>query len=111
MFEVVCPTCESMVQVTKNILLGDKIECPECGEILRVISIDPFEVEYMDTEADDEEEYLESTEEILDSESETVFKSDSYAEDEENESFELPDKSSLFENPEELDEGSMDEGD
>lgn len=43
-----CPTCEARFSVSRNTEIGDKVQCPECGELLRVRSLDPIYVEYSD---------------------------------------------------------------
>jgi lysine biosynthesis protein LysW len=43
---IVCPTCEARFTVSRDLEVGDKVQCPECGEMLRVRSLDPIYVEY-----------------------------------------------------------------
>ena len=103
MEEIECPTCESVIEIPDKPKLWDKIECPLCGERLQIVSVKPLIVEYYEKrepeEAEKDDDYVESTEDLFDRE--TEYKQDYRFEDEENQSFELPEKSTLFENLEE----------
>lgn len=46
MTAVTCPTCEARFTVNRGLEVGDKVQCPECGELLRVRSLEPFYAEY-----------------------------------------------------------------
>lgn len=106
MIEIECPTCETRFSVMRKVEVGDKVECPECGELLRVASVSPLEVEYWEEEEEEEEEEdytaAEDSEELLELGEE--FSRGVNIEDEENENFELPDKSSFMNETEENDE-------
>ncbi len=53
---VSCPNCDAMIDVDEEDLdEGDPISCDECGASLRVVSVDPLELE-SDDDADDEDE-------------------------------------------------------
>jgi len=41
-----CPACEKPIALGKNVKLGARIECPECGELLEVISLKPLDLDY-----------------------------------------------------------------
>jgi len=41
-----CPGCENPIVLGKKVKLGARIECPECGELLEVISLEPLEIDY-----------------------------------------------------------------
>ena len=53
-----CPECESTIAPRTGAKLGDYIECPECGMMLEVISLKPFELDYAvgDEDWDEEDE-------------------------------------------------------
>jgi lysine biosynthesis protein LysW len=41
-----CPECDSTIVLSTKMKLGEHIECPECGEMLEVISLNPLELDY-----------------------------------------------------------------
>ncbi len=95
MIEIECPTCESKIIIQKKLHVGDRIECKECGEILQILSTNPIEVDYWDSSEGEDSDlyaYYLSDDELSDI---GLSKFTSKC-DEENESFELPDSSSLF---------------
>jgi alpha-aminoadipate carrier protein LysW len=47
-----CPVCEADVPLECDVVMGELIECPECGSELEVVSLDPLELD----EAPEEEE-------------------------------------------------------
>jgi alpha-aminoadipate/glutamate carrier protein LysW len=54
-----CPDCSSQIDLDEEELdEGDLITCEECGAELRVLGLDPLELESADDE-DEEEEKLE----------------------------------------------------
>lgn len=55
-----CPGCENPIVLGKKMKLGARIECPECGELLEVISLEPIELDY----AFEDEGWEEEEEEI-----------------------------------------------
>ncbi|MER3482983.1 MAG: hypothetical protein C4332_07350 [Meiothermus sp.] len=40
-----CPVCEALVEVSRP-AVGQELECPECGEVLKVISTAPLKFYY-----------------------------------------------------------------
>ncbi|WP_299428746.1 hypothetical protein [uncultured Meiothermus sp.] len=40
-----CPVCDELVEIT-NVRAGLEVECPDCGEVLRVVSIQPLKLYY-----------------------------------------------------------------
>ncbi|GIW24769.1 hypothetical protein [Meiothermus sp.] len=40
-----CPACEGLVEVV-NPQVGLEVECPDCGEVLRVVSVQPLKLYY-----------------------------------------------------------------
>jgi len=58
-----CPVCEALVEVFRP-QVGLEVECPECGEVLRVVRIHPLKLFYAlqpDEEPLPEEEHRKST--------------------------------------------------
>ena len=49
---VECPVCSAHIMVASNTIVGELMECPECGTELEVIGLDPFQL----TEAPETEE-------------------------------------------------------
>ncbi|MGD2177237.1 MAG: hypothetical protein PVG71_05380 [Anaerolineae bacterium] len=50
-----CLSCDGEIRAD-NPRLGAQIACPECGDVLEVISTDPFDVDYpLDEDSDDED--------------------------------------------------------
>jgi len=57
-----CPGCGERIELGKEVKQGYRIVCPECGELLEVISLKPLELDYALEEEEsgeegDEEEY------------------------------------------------------
>jgi len=56
---VLCPVCDAEIDVDEDELdEGDTITCDECGSELRVVSVDPLELEPVEEEDEEEEENL-----------------------------------------------------
>ncbi len=54
-----CPVCDAEIDVEEDELdEGDSISCDECGADLRVVGVDPLELEPAEEEDDEEEESL-----------------------------------------------------
>ena len=52
---IACPACDADIDVEEDDLdEGDTLTCDECGADVRVVSVDPIELEELD-EAEDEE--------------------------------------------------------
>ena len=64
---VTCPKCEGAIDVEEDdVDEGDTISCDECGAALKVLSIDPIELESAEDvveEDEDEEVVLDGDEE------------------------------------------------
>jgi alpha-aminoadipate/glutamate carrier protein LysW len=59
-----CPVCDAEIDVDDDELdEGDTISCDECGADLRVVSLDPLDLEPLEEEEDDEEADLDEDEE------------------------------------------------
>ena len=70
---VTCPACEGNIDVDEeDVDEGDTISCDECGAALKVIGIDPLELESAeeeeeeDEDEEDEEGFIEEEEEDAD---------------------------------------------
>jgi len=62
-----CPSCSEEIILPNNVQLGQRVDCPHCDAVLKVIWLDPPELEWLDLEADDEdyefdEDYLDEDE-------------------------------------------------
>ena len=55
-----CPECDGTIVFSTKMKLGKSIECPECGVMLEVISLNPLELDYAlgDEEWEEEEEEI-----------------------------------------------------
>jgi alpha-aminoadipate carrier protein LysW len=53
-----CPDCDAMITVGREVRVGTRLDCPQCGVELEVLSLSPFELDYADFEdwEGDEEE-------------------------------------------------------
>lgn len=58
-----CPGCEGNIALSKGVKLGERIDCPECGEKLEVISLRPLELDYAFDDEDWEDSGDEDSEE------------------------------------------------
>ncbi|MBI4903154.1 MAG: hypothetical protein HY820_05925 [Acidobacteria bacterium] len=68
---VSCPNCDAMIDVDEEDLdEGDPISCDECGASLRVVSVDPLELESDDDLDDEDEEDFDDFDEDEDEEEE-----------------------------------------
>ena len=50
-----CPECDGRIALSRKLRLGEYLECPECGTSLEVISLNPFELDYVLDDEDWEE--------------------------------------------------------
>lgn len=54
---VTCPNCDATIDVDEEELdEGDPLSCDECGASVRVVSVDPLELESDDDVDEDEDE-------------------------------------------------------
>ena len=66
-----CPACDAAIDVDEDELdEGDPLSCDECGASLRVVSVDPVELESEDDGDEEEEEDFEDFDEDEDEEEE-----------------------------------------
>lgn len=49
-----CPDCRAVVHVDEDADKGDTIECDECGTALRLVGLDPIELDSEDSYEDEE---------------------------------------------------------
>jgi lysine biosynthesis protein LysW len=62
---IACRECKAEIDVEEDELdEGDIITCDECGAELRVVSLDPLELEAIDEEEDDEDDLDEDDDEF-----------------------------------------------
>lgn len=40
--KIVCPDCQFEINIDENTMVGDIIECSECGTEVEIISLDPL---------------------------------------------------------------------
>lgn len=61
---VTCPVCEGQIDIEEeDVDEGDSISCDECGADLKVVGVDPLELEAADElDEEEEEEYLDEDE-------------------------------------------------
>ena len=74
-----CPSCGEEITLSTTLQLGQRVNCPHCDAALKVIWLDPPELDWLDSE---EEEDFDFDEDFLE---EDEFDDDFYDEDEEDE--------------------------
>lgn len=68
---VTCPACDAVIDVDEEDLdEGDPLGCDECGASLRVVSVDPLELESDDDSDDEDDEEYDDFDEDEDEEEE-----------------------------------------
>lgn len=45
MSDVLCIECEGVVEVAADVMLGELLECPDCGAELEVVNLNPLSLE------------------------------------------------------------------
>ena len=53
---VVCPECDSPIDLDTEIDAGETLQCEECGVELEVVSVDPIELAPLEEAGYDDEE-------------------------------------------------------
>ena len=54
---ITCPVCDAEIDVDEDELdEGDTVSCDECGADLRVVSVDPLDLEPLEEEEDEDED-------------------------------------------------------
>lgn len=75
-----CPSCGEEIMLPATIQLSQRVDCPHCDAVLKVIWLDPPELDWLDMEEDEDfdfdEDYLEEEDE---------FDEDFYLDDDEDE--------------------------
>ena len=51
-----CPECEAALDVEDDLDEGQRLECPECGAELEVVSTNPVEIRVISAPDENEEE-------------------------------------------------------
>lgn len=78
-----CPDCNAAIDVDEDELdEGDVLECEECGVTLRVLSLDPLELE---ADSDDDDLDDEDEDEDEDDEDEEDYEDEDDSDDEDDE--------------------------
>jgi uncharacterized protein YbaR (Trm112 family) len=78
-----CPLCDAALDYDEEELdEGDELTCDECGEMLRITSKDPLELEAVDDDDDDEDDEDDDDEDFDDDESEEDYEEDEEDDDE-----------------------------
>jgi len=68
---VTCPLCDAVIDVDEEDLdEGDPLSCDECGASLRVVGVDPLELESDDDDDDEDDEDFDDFDEDEDDEDE-----------------------------------------
>lgn len=68
---VTCPMCDAVIDVDEEDLdEGDPLSCDECGASLRVVGVDPLELESDDDDDDEDDEDFDDFDEDEDDEDE-----------------------------------------
>lgn len=68
---VTCPLCDAVIDVDEEDLdEGDPLSCDECGASLRVVGVDPLELESEDDDDDEDDEDFDDFDEDEDEEDE-----------------------------------------
>jgi alpha-aminoadipate carrier protein LysW len=53
-----CPECEAAIDIEEDeVEEGQIVDCPECGVELEVVSIDPLELNTVEDEDEEDEEW------------------------------------------------------
>jgi alpha-aminoadipate carrier protein LysW len=42
MQKIICPDCQSEINIENKVVIGDILECGECGTEVEIISLDPL---------------------------------------------------------------------
>ncbi|HWR54542.1 MAG TPA: hypothetical protein VN428_25765 [Bryobacteraceae bacterium] len=66
---ITCPVCDAGIDVEEDELdEGETISCDECGADLKVLGVDPLELEPLEEEEDEEDEDADELDEEEDEE-------------------------------------------
>ncbi len=57
MAKIICPACDSSIEVDEDALtLANRFRCEECEALLEIANEDPLEIEWVLEEADENDE-------------------------------------------------------
>lgn len=48
-----CPVCGAQIELEKGTVMGELLECQDCGTELEIVSLDPFKVHEAPQEEED----------------------------------------------------------
>ena len=60
--KIKCPVCEEQFELNENLEVGDSTHCPGCYADLKIVNLDPLQVEELVKSFDDYEENEEDSE-------------------------------------------------
>ena len=40
--DIICPDCEAKIEKSKNLMVGDILECDQCGTEVEILSLEPL---------------------------------------------------------------------
>lgn len=40
--KIICPDCDSEIKIPEGIMVGDILECEECGTEVEILSVEPL---------------------------------------------------------------------
>lgn len=46
MSPIKCPTCQAEVTISDATVPGQRVPCPRCGDVLKVVAVNPLELEW-----------------------------------------------------------------
>ena len=41
--EIICPDCKAIIKSGENMMVGDILECSECGTEVEILSLEPLQ--------------------------------------------------------------------
>lgn len=58
----VCPSCDTNIRFRSKLYVGQMVTCPECGDMLEVVRLNPIKLDWafeepFDADADEDDEY------------------------------------------------------
>jgi alpha-aminoadipate carrier protein LysW len=48
--KIICPDCEAEIKQTEGMMVGDILECEECGTEVEILSIEPLQFRELNEE-------------------------------------------------------------
>lgn len=40
--DIICPDCKAKIEKSQNLMIGDILECDQCGTEVEILSLQPF---------------------------------------------------------------------